>query len=153
MTEPHWLSDEEQQLWRLLLDAERAANRCIEVTLQTRHQLTTAEFAVLVILSEAEGYCHRLRELCSELRWDRSRTSHQVTRMEKRGLVRKCKCEGDARGVLVHITEEGMKRLQAAAPDHVESVRKVVFDNFRPGDIEFLTPFLERVRDSYARPE
>ncbi|WOT01190.1 MarR family winged helix-turn-helix transcriptional regulator [Corynebacterium pyruviciproducens] len=151
MIEPHWLTDDEQRLWRLLLDAERAASRCIEETLQSGHQITTPEFSVLVTLSEAEERSLRLRDLCFQLRWDRSRTSHQVTRMERRGLVEKCKCEGDARGVLVKLTESGMKRLEAAAPDHVESVRKVIFDNIDPADVEVLTHFFTRVRDSYKR--
>ena len=46
----------------------------------------------------------RLRDMCQELDWDRSRTSHQVTRMDKKGLVAKVKCAGDARGVNVEIT-------------------------------------------------
>lgn len=152
MTEPRWLTDDEQHLWRLLLDAERAANRCIEETLQSGHQITAPEFSVLVALSEAEDRMLRLRDLCCQLRWDRSRTSHQVTRMERRGLVEKCKCEGDARGVEVKLTEDGMRRLEAAAPDHVESVRRVIFDNIDDQDIDVLTRFFTRVRDSYTRP-
>ena len=151
MTEPHWLTDDEQLLWRLLLDAERAANRCIEETLQSGHQITAPEFSVLVALSEAEEGKLRLRDLCCQLRWDRSRTSHQVTRMERRGLIEKCKCEGDARGVLVKLTDDGMKRLKMAAPDHVESVRRVIFNNIDDDDVEVLTRFFARVRDSYKR--
>lgn len=111
-----------------MLDTDSVVRRVIEDTLQAPHSLTSAEFAVLVALSEAPDTMLRLRELCAALRWDRSRTSHQVTRMEKRGLVTKSPCEGDGRGVLVRITEEGMSRLTLAAPDHVESVRAVIFD-------------------------
>ena len=101
----------------------------MEETLKAGGEVSASEFAVLVALSEAPEQRLRLHELCTQLEWDRSRASHQVTRMEKRGLVTKEKCPGDARGVLATITDEGMSRLEAAAPDHVETVRRLVFDH------------------------
>ncbi|MBZ8177054.1 MarR family transcriptional regulator [Corynebacterium poyangense] len=129
MTEPRWLNDEEQQLWRLLLSAVRKMTRCMDVTLQEESGISASEFAVLVNLSESGPEGMRLRDLCRGLDWDRSRTSHQITRMERRGLVDKTRCEGDARGVLVTITGDGIRRLEQAAPEHVESVRRLLFDN------------------------
>lgn len=127
--QPHWLDDEEQHLWRLMLAASTKISRTIDDRPQAGSGLSSPEFSVLVSLSEADGRVLRLRELCENLGWDRSRASHQVTRMEKRGLVTKEKCPGDARGVLATITDEGMSRLEAAAPDHVETVRRLVFDH------------------------
>ena len=112
--DPRWLNDDEQELWRLMLAASRKISRVIDDTLQAESDLSSSEFAVLVSLSEAENHSLRLRDLCAVLDWDRSRTSHQVTRMEKRGLVTKAKSPGDARGVLVCLTDEGMRRLEAA---------------------------------------
>ncbi len=146
-TAPRWLNDEEQALWRSLLAASRKVDRVIDETLQAGSDLSASEFAVLVALSEAEDHQLRLRELCSGLNWDRSRTSHQVTRMERRGLVTKNKCPGDARGVLVSLTGEGMSRLEQAAPDHVESVRRTVFDHLDPGDVPALRRFLDGIAD------
>ena len=146
-----WLTDDEQRLWRLILDADSIVRRAMEDTLQVHHSLTTAEFAVLVALSEAEDQMLRLRELCASLRWDRSRTSHQVTRMEKRGLVDKRRCEGDGRGVLVQLTDEGRQRLETAAPDHVESVRAVVFDqlgSMTDQELAIITKFLTAITSS-----
>src|SRR5699024_279970 len=74
-------------------------------------------------------------------------TSHQVTRMERRGLLTKCKSVGDARGVMVQLTEEGSRRLAASAPDHVESVRRLVFDHLKPEDIPSLQRFLQGILD------
>lgn len=106
-----------------------AISRTIDDRLQAGSDLSSSEYAVLVVLSEAQERTLRLRELCTELGWDRSRASHQVTRMVKRGLLAKEKCPGDARGVLIALTEEGMRRLQDAVPDHVETVRRLVFDH------------------------
>ncbi|WKD57854.1 MarR family protein [Corynebacterium capitovis DSM 44611] len=128
-----------------MLAAARKVDRVIGDTLLAGSNLSSPEFAVLVELSEAEDREMRLRDLCSCLDWDRSRTSHQVTRMEKRGLVTKCKSPGDARGVLVSLTDEGLARLEMAAPEHVESVRRVVFDHLDSADVPVLRRFLEGV--------
>ncbi|AWB83816.1 MarR family winged helix-turn-helix transcriptional regulator [Corynebacterium liangguodongii] len=143
--QPRWLNDDEQDLWRLMLSASRKLNRVIEETLQATSDLSASEFGVLVALSEAPGHELRLRDLCVALEWDRSRTSHQVTRMEKRGLLTKSKCPGDARGVLVQLTEDGMRRVTEAAPDHVESVRRVVFDHLGREDAAALRRFLSGI--------
>lgn len=144
-TEARWLNDEEQALWRLILAGMRKIDRVIDETLLAGSDLSSSEFSVLVSLSEAADQCLRLRDLCAGLNWDRSRTSHQITRMERRGLVTKRKSEGDARGVVVSLTDEGMRRLQSAAPDHVESVRRVVFDHLEPEQYAHLKAFMEGV--------
>lgn len=127
--QPRWLSDDEQHLWRTIIEVLRNVTTTIDDRLQDTAELSSPDFAILVALSEAEGRTMRLRDLCAELRWDRSRTSHQVTRMEKRGLVAKQVCPGDARGILVSITDDGLTRLDNAAPDHVETVRRLIFDH------------------------
>lgn len=145
--QPRWLNDDEQELWQLILAATRKLDRGMENTLQAGGELSMPEFAVLATLSDAEEQQMRLRELCNFLEWDRSRTSHQVTRMERRGLLTECKSVGDARGVMVQLTEEGSRRLAASAPDHVESVRRLVFDHLKPEDIPSLQRFLQGILD------
>ena len=144
-TGTRWLNEEEQELWRLLLGAIRKINRGMEETLMSGGEVSASEFAVLVTLSEQKDHQMRLRELCAELDWDRSRTSHQVTRMEKRGLVTKCKSVGDARGVVVKITDDGFTRLERAVPEHVESVRRLVFDHLSEEDVPSLVNFFKGV--------
>lgn len=146
-TQPNWLDEDEQDLWRLMIAGFNTISRTIDERLQAGSELSSSEYAVLVVLSEAEKRTLRLRELCAELGWDRSRASHQVTRMAKRGLLTKEKCPGDARGVLVTLTAEGLSRLEDAVPDHVETVRRLVFDhldNERAAKLrEFFTDVVE----------
>lgn len=142
---PRWLEKDEQELWQLILAAIRKLDRGMENTLQDGGELSMPEFSVLATLSDADNKEMRLRELCNILSWDRSRTSHQVTRMERRGLLSKCKSEGDARGVMVSMTDEGMRRMEASAPDHVESVRRLVFDHLKEEDVPSLKRFLEGI--------
>ena len=100
---------------------------------------------MLVALSEAQDHTLRLRELCEELGWDRSRASHQVTRMKKRGLLTKKKCPGDARGVLVILTDQGMSHLEEAVPDHVETVRRLIFDHLDADRADRISEFFTDV--------
>lgn len=144
-TQPRWLSDDEQAFWRLLLASRVKLMRVVENSLLDSSELSSPEYAVLVALSEANDQQLRLRELCVELGWDRSRTSHQITRMEKRDLVTKEKSPGDGRGVMVRLTETGTQRLERAVPDHVETVRRAVFDHLDPADMPAVRRFLEGI--------
>lgn len=155
MDEPRWLNEDEQRLWRLLLAGSRKISRTIDDTLESASGLSASEFAVLVALSEADGRQLRLKDLCADLRWDRSRASHQITRMEKRGLVTRARTPDDARGVTVCLTEEGMARLEAAVPEHVETVRQLVFDPTEGTDrnavMEFFCAILTPTTDPDAQ--
>ncbi|AQQ14996.1 MarR family protein [Corynebacterium glaucum] len=151
-----WLNDDEQHLWRLLLSSQWKLSRAIEESVQQTSNLSYSEFGVLVELSEAENRTLRLRDLCMHLEWDRSRASHQVTRMEKRGLVTKEPSPGDGRGVLVTLTDEGFSRLEAAVPEHVEVVRRMVFDHMKPSSAPVLEEFFSgiiAVREASAQSE
>nr|WP_120491333.1 MarR family winged helix-turn-helix transcriptional regulator [Corynebacterium lactis] len=128
MQEVQWLTEEEQRLWRSILNAKRAVDRAIDLQLQETLDISTADFSVLVVLSEAENNVVRMRALCDALDWDRSRMSHQITRMERRGLVTKERCECDNRGIDVVLTEHGLEIIKQAAPNHVRLVRRVIFD-------------------------
>lgn len=138
---PRWLTDEEQHIWRLLLSTMRKIDRSLDETLLVSQDLSSSEFAVLVTLSESPNSSMRMHELCGSLDWARSRASHQVTRMQRRGLVDKCRSEGDGRGVFVMLTEEGRRRLEKAAPDHVEHVRRLIFDHLTAEQATALAQF------------
>src|SRR5579871_3997418 len=90
--------------------------------------LTLPEYEVLVQLSEAAG--HRLRpfQICEALNWEQSRLSHQLTRMERRGLVTRAECKADGRGAFVELTPAGADAIRTAAPAHVATVRTLIFD-------------------------
>lgn len=144
--QPRWLNTDEQQLWRLMLTASRKVSRNIDETLQSCAGLSSPEFSVMAVLAEAEDQQMRLRDLCAQLEWDRSRTSHQVTRMCKRGLLEKRKSPHDARGVIITLTDEGLERLEAASSDYVETVRRMVFDHVHKRDVDELEKLLGDIR-------
>jgi len=77
--------------------------------------------------------------------WERSRISHQVIRMEKRGLVAREECGEDARGSMVRLTDAGRTAIVAAAPAHVAAVRQYFVGALTDAEIDVIGPALERV--------
>lgn len=94
--------------------------------------LSDADYAVLVCVSEAPAGRVRAREIAVQLSWEKSRLSHHLTRMAGRGLVERRECETDARGADVVLTPAGREAIDAAAPRHVEDVRRWFVDVLTP---------------------
>jgi DNA-binding MarR family transcriptional regulator len=128
-----WLSDDEQRTWRTYLRMSSLLPAALNRELQQDSGLTLPEYEVLVQLSEAPQ--HRLRpfQICEALSWEQSRLSHQLTRMERRGLVTRRECEADGRGAFIELSPDGADAIGAAAPRHVAAVRRLVFDRFSEG--------------------
>jgi len=96
--------------------------------LQQDSALTLPEYEVLVQLSEAPGHRQRPFQICEGLNWEQSRLSHQLTRMERRGLICRRECAADGRGAFIELTAVGAEAIGAAAPKHLATVRRLIFD-------------------------
>jgi DNA-binding MarR family transcriptional regulator len=123
-----WLSDDEQRAWRSYLRMSSLLPAALNRQLQQDCGLSLPEYEVLVQLSEAPQRRLRPFQICEALNWEQSRLSHQLTRMERRGLVSRTDCEADGRGAFVELTAAGADTIKAAAPRHVATVRALVFD-------------------------
>lgn len=145
MSETRWLTDDEQRMWRRYRDMNQLLDLAIERQLQRDASMSQSDYSVLVSLSEAEGSGLRARDLGAALGWDRSRVSHQVRRMEGRGLVAKNDCAEDGRGTVVTLTETGAQAIGEVAPLHVEKVRELFIDALSADEVEALTDIYERV--------
>ncbi|MDP8977637.1 MAG: MarR family transcriptional regulator [Actinomycetota bacterium] len=100
--------------------------------------LSLADYEVLVSLSEAcEGRLRAFR-LADALRWEKSRLSHHLTRMQRRGLLRREECPTDRRGAFVVLTDAGRTAIERAAPEHVEDVRRAFVDVLTPAQLDAL---------------
>ena len=133
-----WLDDHEQQVWRSFLSASSRLDAHLARRMQADGQISMADFGVLVPLSEAPDGRLRAFALGRALQWEKSRLSHHLTRMERRGLVGREDCGTDRRGAFVVITEAGRAALDLAARPHVEAVRAAVFDRLTPVQVEQL---------------
>ncbi|HET6989592.1 MAG TPA: MarR family winged helix-turn-helix transcriptional regulator [Kribbella sp.] len=145
MVEPQWLDAREARLWQSWRDAYRELTGALEGRLIANSGLSGADYALLHPLSSAEDGVLRTRDLGRSVGWERSRLSHQVSRMEKRGLVCREDCPSDARGSMVRLTDVGRKAIEAAAPDHVAAVRSYFFDHLTTEEQTQLTGLLDRI--------
>jgi DNA-binding MarR family transcriptional regulator len=116
-----------------------------QLQLSREQGISAADYAVMVPLSEAPNGQLRTKDLGIALGWDRSRTSHQVTRMVKRGLVFRESCEDDARGSVVGLTRAGRSAIEKAAPNHVALVRQLFFDPVSDDELDALGEALNRM--------
>lgn len=139
------MTDEEQRMWRRYRDVNQLLDLAIERQLQRDAAMSQSDYSVLVSLSEAEGGGLRARDLGAALGWDRSRVSHQVRRMEGRGLVAKNECAEDGRGTIVSLTETGAEAIGSVAPKHVDKVRELFVDVMSEDEVRLLTDIYERV--------
>lgn len=143
--QPRWLTPEEQDAWRGVIRMyEKLAGR-LSRHLQQDANLSPADFAVLVDLSEAPDGRKRHADLSKCLEWEKSRISHQISRMVKRGLVARQECPEDGRGAFVVITPQGMETIRAAAPRHVEVVRELFVDVLTPEELRRFAHVANRV--------
>jgi DNA-binding MarR family transcriptional regulator len=142
---PRWLSPAEQRAWRSFIDMHAKLTGRLSRQLQTDSGLSAADFAVLVALTDVPDGRRRFLDLARSVEWEKSRMSHHITRMAKRGLVTRDECAEDGRGAFVVITPAGREAIEAAAPRHIEVVRDLFLDHVTPAELEALARVSERI--------
>jgi DNA-binding MarR family transcriptional regulator len=150
MAEPRWLDEREAHLWQAYRQLNRHLFAALEDQLLRDAGLSAADYHVLVPLSESPTGVLRARDLGVEIGWDRSRLSHHVSRMEKRGLVLREECSEDGRGSMVRLTPAGRKAIEGAAPEHAETVRRYFFELLSDREIDTLTRVFDRLLEQLA---
>ena len=150
MSEPRWLNKREARAWRQFLLMQAQVRGELASRLQRETGLSESDYEVLVNLSEAPNGVLRPTELGGATQWEKSRISHQIRRMEERGLVKRMACPTDGRGSLVGITAAGRKAIERAAPGHVEDVRELFIDALTPSQLEALAEISEAVLGQLA---
>ncbi|MEV6810702.1 MarR family transcriptional regulator [Micromonospora craterilacus] len=147
-----WLDPDEQRTWRAFLAASRALMETLDRELQRDAGMPHAYYEILVRLSEAPDRRLRMSELADATGSSRSRLSHAVARLEAAGWVRREDCPTDRRGQLALLTDDGFATLAAAAPGHVEGVRRHLFDALSPAQVDQLRRISEALTDHLTRP-
>jgi len=141
----NWLTAEEQHAWRSFVRLHERLGGRLARLLQTESNLSAADFAVLVNLTDVPEGRRRYQDLALALEWEKSRMSHHIARMAGRGLVVREECLEDGRGAFVVITERGRTAIEAAAPLHVEAVRALFLDHVTPSELRTLGEVFARV--------
>jgi DNA-binding MarR family transcriptional regulator len=145
LAKARWLDEREARLWQAYRDLQRELRNALDRQLVRDARLSGAEYALLVPLSDTPGGLLRARDLGRLVGWDRSRISHQLRRMEQRGLVSREPCPDDARGSMVRLTPAGRSAIKAAAPKHVTTVRRFFLDPLSDDEIDTLTTLFDKL--------
>src|SRR5579875_503592 len=138
MSDPRWLTDDEQRSWRPLVSVLLRLPAAIDAEFQRDAGITHFEYMVLSSLSEAPERSLRMSDLAGLSSGSLSRLSHVVSRLEKRGWVRRESCPGDGRFINAVLTDDGWDKVVATAPGHVEAVRKLVIEALTPEEFRAL---------------
>ncbi|MEU3054781.1 MarR family winged helix-turn-helix transcriptional regulator [Streptomyces griseus] len=141
---PRWLTPEQQAAWDGFIRMQEKLIGRLSRYVQADSSMSAADFIVLAKLTEAGGRM-RFMDLTKLVEWEKSRMSHQVGRMAKRGLVAKEDCPDDGRGSFIVATPAGYQAIEGAAPVHVEHVRRLFIDALTKDELDTLTKISSRV--------
>jgi DNA-binding MarR family transcriptional regulator len=142
------VSAEEWDVWNSFYRMRRQLDLVLERQLQHDADISRADYEILIALFEIPEKRMRARELGSLLGWEKSRLSHQVSRMESRGLVERSDCDTDGRGTWINITPDGRRATLGAMRDHSNSIRKFFFDVLTDDEKHVLKSVSGRVIDA-----
>src|SRR5580693_3028999 len=133
-TEPDWLDPREDRAWRAFQHVHHQLTLRLRQHLLQDSGLTEADYEILAVLSEHPTGHMPAQELGALVQWEKSRLSHQVRRMQERGLI-----------VREPNPADGRRAIKDAAPQHVHNVRRHFIDLFAPAELDTLAALNERV--------
>ncbi len=145
MPEAPALTSAELETWASFYTLRRRLDRALDLQLQRDSGLSASEYEVLVVLNLSDQGQLRIKAIADTIGWEKSRVSHLVSRMERRGLLQRSECDTDARGSWIGLTASGRHALQGAQGNRAELVRRYFFDVLEAGDAERLQALSQRV--------
>ncbi len=144
------LDGRELGAWRGFLRAHRELVSVLDEELQRTHDLPLGSYEVLLLLADSPRGRMRMGELAEGLLLSRSGLTRLVDRLEGRRLVKRERCEEDARGLFAQITPQGREVFAAARPDHLDGVRRHFISRLDPEDLDRLAAIWRHLVDEPA---
>jgi DNA-binding MarR family transcriptional regulator len=132
------------EAWDAFLRAHATLMRRLDLDLAQSTGLTLGDFDVLAQLARAGGEL-RMTDLAARVLLSRSGMTRRVTRLVEEGLVRRANADGDARGVVVALTDAGVARLTDTAPVHLRGVSELFVAELDDQELAVLTNALKKV--------
>src|SRR5215218_9481820 len=136
--EVQWLNETERDAWLRLIAVVELLPGVLDAQLRAQSGLTHFEYFVLAMLSEAPDRTLRMTRLAQRTNATLPRLSHVISRLEGRGLVERFPCAEDRRATNARLTSPGWDAVVAAAPGHVDAVRRHVLDPLSPAQVRQL---------------
>jgi DNA-binding MarR family transcriptional regulator len=144
-TEPDWLDPREDRAWRAFMHARHQLNASLNQHLLRDSGLSEADYEILAVLSEHPAGHMPAQELGALVQWEKSRLSHQIRRMQERGLVARESNPADGRSAIICLLPAGRRAIEDAAPRHVRNVRRHFIDLFTAAELDTFAALNERV--------
>jgi DNA-binding MarR family transcriptional regulator len=141
------LDKEELGAWRGLLRAHSALTRELDAELTREHDLPLSSYEVLLFLNDSGDGRMRMSELAESVLLSRSGLTRLVDRLERQGLLKRERCESDARGLFAEITPEGRRVFDAARQTHLAGVRKLFLSHFSRAELRTLGALWQKLDD------
>ena len=146
------VTPDELAVWRTFHAMRRQLDHALEQQLQRDSGISQPDYEILIALLESPDARLRSREIGERIGWEKSRISHQVTRMEVRGLVERTECEDDLRGTWVGLTPAGERAIRQAVGQHRARIRELFFDVLSGEELAALRAMSERVLQAIDPP-
>ena len=147
---PVLLTREELAAWRGLLRVHASMTKALDAELVREHGLSLSSYEVLLFLADSPDGRLRMSELADGVLLSRSGLTRLVDRMEADGLLRRERCEDDARGYNALITDEGRELFQLARRTHLDGVRERFLSRLTPDELRKLAELWEKVAPGAA---
>ncbi|CAN3131683.1 HTH marR-type domain-containing protein [Mycobacterium sp. smrl_JER01] len=153
MTEPgeYPLTPTQQRAWMNYMRVYHRLEYEMNHHLRTECGLSLHDYTVLSALSRAPDRRLQVTSLATVIGWERSRLSHHLIRMTRRGLVERTASAADGRGTVVILSASGWELLAAAVPIHADWVRRTFFADLTPEREDALAHILATVHESLLR--
>jgi DNA-binding MarR family transcriptional regulator len=144
-TTPVLLDAEELAAWRGLLRTHSALTKALDAELVRAHGLPLSSYEVLLFLADSPEGQMRMSELADGVLLSRSGLTRLVDRMQREGLLRRERCEDDARGWFASITPKGRELFTRARKTHLDGVRERFLSHFTRDELRSLAALWERI--------
>jgi DNA-binding MarR family transcriptional regulator len=128
------LSPRELRIWHAFLSMGEDVLERVGRDIGRATGLSGPEFGVLSRLAAFGKGEMRQQDLATVMGWEKSRLSHQLSRMQKRKLIERR--AGDGRATLIVLTRTGRVKLESALPVRAESVRRNLLSQLSAEQIE-----------------
>jgi DNA-binding MarR family transcriptional regulator len=137
---------QELATWRAFIETTEQLRATLTARLQAECGLSPGDYAVLLALYEAEDHRLRSSALAEHIGWERSRLSHHLGRMERRGLVRREECSTDSRGAEIILSQGGIEAFRRATVPHLRAIRELFIDALTPEQVDAVADVVTALR-------